>query len=83
MKKAVKKLGEPKDIKWCEVAAKCGSTLKELGAWPGSTCGIYVPYACGACLDPECKADHGHQRELPRDWTFKLVRTLREAVDSM
>ena len=57
--------------------------MKELGAWPGVTCGICVPYACGACLDPECKMDHGVHSELPRDWTSKMVLTLREAVDGM
>ena len=83
LKKAVKRLGDLGEIKWDELAAKCGSTMKDLGAWPGVTCGICVPYACGECLDPDCKADHGTHHELPREWTGKLVRTLREAVDNM
>ena len=76
-------LGEPGEIKWDELAAKCGSTMKALGSWPSAPCGICVKYACGECRDPNCEADHGYHHELPHDWTNNLVRTLREAVDNM
>ena len=45
--------------------------------------GIFVKYACGECVDPNCEADHGQHHELPRLWISNLVTTLREGVKKM
>ena len=70
-------------IKWDGLAAKCGSTVKDLGAWYEPPNEICIKYACGKCSDAACEADHGEHWELPCLWVRDLVTTLREGVENM
>ena len=68
---------------WEALASAGGTTLAELGRWNGHQDGICVKYACGACHDPGCKADHCMFWDCPKGWQKATAPKLKNCVDKL
>ena len=52
--------------------------MEELCAWPNAPNRVCIKYACGECLDANCKADHARHFELPTGWLSTAAKTLKK-----